>query len=96
MRAVQAAREGAKAMRALPLYRRAEILRAAAAKLLQETDTLGRLITPESGKTIREAKAEVARAVVYLCPAYSRAGSDQRKIRGRTAAARACASQGRR
>lgn len=60
--AVKQAQQGAEVMRKMPLYRRAEILTTTGQILLRETETLARLITAESGKTIRETRAEVARA----------------------------------
>ncbi len=60
-RAVAAAEEGAKAMAALTLYERAEILDRMRALLARDAEEFARLIASESGKPIREARTEVDR-----------------------------------
>ena len=77
---MRAAQEGAKAMRALPLHRRAQILAEAGQRLLQETEPLARLIVSEAGKTIREARAEVARAAGI----FQLAAGETRRLHGET------------
>ena len=46
-----------------PLFRRAEVLDRVAVLLREQTEQIAGLITSETGKTIREARAEVGRAV---------------------------------
>jgi glyceraldehyde-3-phosphate dehydrogenase (NADP+) len=60
--AVAGAVEGAAVMRAMPAYERFRILRRAAELMEQRTDDLGRLISQEEGKTLKEGRAEAARA----------------------------------
>ncbi|MDW8207323.1 MAG: aldehyde dehydrogenase family protein [Chloroherpetonaceae bacterium] len=79
-RAVQAAREGARQMRALPQHRRVAILAAAAQRLTAEAEPLAHLLTAETGKTIREARAEVARAATIL----QLASEEARRLHGET------------
>lgn len=78
--AVKQAQEGAEQMRQMPLYRRAEILTATGQILLRETETLARLITAEAGKTIRETRAEVARAAGI----FQLAAEETRRLHGET------------
>ncbi len=78
--AVEEAHEGAKVMRVMPLHRRAEILGKTAQKLLQETETLARLIVSEAGKTLREARAEVVRAAGI----FQLAAEETRRLHGET------------
>ena len=78
--AVRSARIGATAMRALPLHRRAAILAEAGRRLAGESETLARLITAESGKTIRESRAEVGRAASI----FQLASEEARRIHGET------------
>ena len=59
--AVKNAAIGATRMRGMPAHRRAAILAKTAELLTAETESLGRLITREAGKTIRESRAEVLR-----------------------------------
>jgi acyl-CoA reductase-like NAD-dependent aldehyde dehydrogenase len=61
-RALAAAVEGAKVMRATSGYDRAKILRAAADLMGQRADKLGRLISTEEGKVLAEGWYEVSRA----------------------------------
>ncbi|HEY2893085.1 MAG TPA: aldehyde dehydrogenase family protein [Pirellulales bacterium] len=61
-RALAAAVEGARIMRAMPGYDRAQILRRAADLMGRQSDRLGRLISTEEGKILAEGTAEVARA----------------------------------
>ncbi len=60
--AVAGAVEGAAVMRRMPAYERYQILRRAAELMEQRTDELGRLISQEEGKTLKEGRAEAARA----------------------------------
>ena len=78
--AVAEAQAGAKEMRGLPLHRRAAILAEAGRRLLAETDPLGRLIVSETGKTIREARAEVTRAAGI----FQLAAEETRRLHGET------------
>jgi glyceraldehyde-3-phosphate dehydrogenase (NADP+) len=78
--AVKQAQEGAEIMRKMPLSRRAEILTATGQILLRETEPLARLITAEAGKTIRETRAEVARAAGI----FQLAAEETRRLHGET------------
>ncbi len=60
--AVEAAAAAAPVMRELTLAERADILRKAHQKVLDQQDELARTISSESGKPIREARLEVERA----------------------------------
>lgn len=61
-RALTAAIEGARLMRAMPGYERAAILRKAAELMAQRSESLGRLISSEEGKVLAEGRFEVSRA----------------------------------
>jgi acyl-CoA reductase-like NAD-dependent aldehyde dehydrogenase len=61
-RAVAAAQKGAEAMAALTQYERAELLQRMRSLLERDAEEFARLITLETGKTIREARGEVSRA----------------------------------
>lgn len=61
--AVAAAFESREMARTLPAHRRAAALDAMAASLAARAEEFARLITEEMGKTLRESRAEVARAV---------------------------------
>ena len=61
-RALAAAVEGAKIMRAIPGYERFQILHKASELVRSRRDELARTISLEEGKTIRESTAEAARA----------------------------------
>jgi glyceraldehyde-3-phosphate dehydrogenase (NADP+) len=63
-RATQAAVDARPAMRALPAYRRAEILRAVAAELRRDRDDVAWTLAGEVGKPIRDALTEVDRAAM--------------------------------
>jgi glyceraldehyde-3-phosphate dehydrogenase (NADP+) len=78
--AVGEAQEGARTMRAMPLHRRAAILTATARRLGEEAESLAQLITAESGKTIRETRAEVARAAGI----FQFASEETRRLHGET------------
>lgn len=58
--------EGAKTMRALPPRDRAALLRRASAGVTERADDLAATLCAESGKPIREARGEVARAAETL------------------------------
>ncbi|HTQ40785.1 MAG TPA: aldehyde dehydrogenase family protein [Pirellulales bacterium] len=62
-RALAAALEGARLMRALPGYERFRILRATAQLMHGQSGQLARTISLEEGKPIRESRVEVARAI---------------------------------
>src|SRR5262249_52852888 len=61
-RALEAAADGAKTMRAMPGYQRYQILHKASALMRSRRDDLARTISLEEGKTIRESTAEASRA----------------------------------
>ena len=63
-RATEAAVAAAPAMRALPAYRRAEILRAVAESLRANRDDVAWTLAGEVGKPIRDARTEVDRAAM--------------------------------
>ena len=65
-RALQAAYEVAAEMRSMPAYRRAAILRRAADLVEQRGEELARLITEETGKTLRGSRVEVDRSLLTL------------------------------
>lgn len=79
-RAVRAAQGAAREMRGMPLHRRAAILSAAARLLRERTEILATLITSESGKTIRETRAEVERAAGI----FQLAAEETRRMHGET------------
>jgi len=61
-RAVVAAQKGAEAVASMTQYERAELLRRMRTLLERDAEEFARLVTLETGKTIREARGEVARA----------------------------------
>jgi glyceraldehyde-3-phosphate dehydrogenase (NADP+) len=61
--AVQAAVAGFEAMRVLPVYERARALREISAGIKSRREELGRIMSLEAGKPIRDALVEVDRAV---------------------------------
>ena len=65
-RALATAVRGARAMRRLTGYERAQILRKAADLMIQRSEDLARTITLEEGKIIGEARFEVSRAVEII------------------------------
>ena len=65
-RAITAAQKGAKAMAALTLHERAEMLQRMKGLLERDAEEFARLVTLETGKTIREARGEVARSAQTL------------------------------
>ena len=79
-RAVQTAQNAAREMRCLPLHRRAAILSEAARLLRVRVESLAQLITSESGKTIRETRAEVERAAGI----FQFASEETRRLHGET------------
>jgi glyceraldehyde-3-phosphate dehydrogenase (NADP+) len=79
-RAVRTAQEGAAVMRAMPLHRRSAILAETARLLLADLEPMARLITSEAGKTIRESRAEVARAAGI----FQLAAEETRRLHGET------------
>lgn len=60
--AIAAAQAGARAMAALTLYERAELLERMRQLLARDVEEFARLISSESGKPIREARAEAERS----------------------------------
>jgi acyl-CoA reductase-like NAD-dependent aldehyde dehydrogenase len=65
-RALATAVRGARTMRGLSGYQRAQILRKAADLLTQRTDDFARTITLEEGKVLAESRFEVSRAAEIL------------------------------
>lgn len=78
--AVRRAQDGAEEMRKIPLCRRAEILATVGQILLRDTEALARLMTAEAGKTLRETRAEVARAAGI----FQLAAEETRRLHGET------------
>jgi acyl-CoA reductase-like NAD-dependent aldehyde dehydrogenase len=76
--AVAAAQEGAKAMAALPAWRRAEILLRAAGMIRERKEEFARLIAAEAGKALKWARAEVERAIWT----FTIAAEEARRIEG--------------
>ena len=76
--AVASAVRGARAMAALPAYRRAEILLAASGALRTQAEEFAVVLTREMGKPIVESRAEVNRAVQTL----TLAGEEAKRVRG--------------
>jgi acyl-CoA reductase-like NAD-dependent aldehyde dehydrogenase len=68
-RAVEAAREGAKAMAALTPYERAELLDRVREEIRKNAEEFTRLVCAESGKPIKEARVEVDRSQQTLIAA---------------------------
>lgn len=79
-RAVKRAVEACEEMRQMPLHQRAEILERTADLLRNDQEKMARLITSESGKTIRESRAEVARAAGI----FDHAAGEARRLHGET------------
>ena len=77
-RAVKAAQAGAEAMAGLTQYERAELLQRMRSLLERHAEEFARLVTLETGKTIREARGEVARAQQTLAASADAA----RNLRG--------------
>ncbi|MEN2738399.1 aldehyde dehydrogenase family protein [Microbacterium sp. X-17] len=67
--ALDAARQGAREMAALPGYERAAILRRAAEEVHQRVARIGRVMARETGKAVSDCRTEVARAAdtLLLC-----------------------------
>ncbi|HEV2471573.1 MAG TPA: aldehyde dehydrogenase family protein [Chthonomonadales bacterium] len=78
--AVARAAEAARAMAAMPLHVRSDQLNGAADRLIAQGRQMAELITSESGKTIRESRAEVARAAGIL----RLAAEETRRLHGET------------
>ena len=62
--ALDAAVRGTAALRAVPAWRRAEILHAVALRLLADRERFARTIALEAGKPITQARVEVERAAL--------------------------------
>ena len=77
-RAVRAAQAAAPAMRALPAWRRAEILVGVSQLLQSERDPIGRRLAGEVGKPLRDAFTEVDRAAMT----FQVAAEEARRIGG--------------
>jgi glyceraldehyde-3-phosphate dehydrogenase (NADP+) len=76
--ATRAAVAAAPAMRELPAWRRAEILRRVADRLRSDRDEAGRLLAGEVGKPLRDALTEVDRATMT----FEVAAEEARRIAG--------------
>ncbi len=76
--ATRAAVAAAPAMRALPAWRRAEILRTVAGRLREGRDALGRTLAGEAGKPLRDALTEVDRGAMT----FEVAAEEARRIEG--------------
>ncbi len=72
-RAAESNAQGAKAMRALPLLTRVELVRRLGAALRAQSEALARLLTLESGKPIVESRGEVEYAASFFDHAASAA-----------------------
>jgi len=68
-RAVAAAREGARAMAAMPNYERADLLLRIRDLLIRDAEEFTRLICMETGKPIKEARVEASRCTETLVAA---------------------------
>ncbi len=77
-RALAAALEGARLMRAMPGYDRARLLRKAAAIMAERAGHLGHLISSEEGKTLAEGEFEVSRA----CETIDLSAEEARRLGG--------------
>ncbi len=76
--AITAAEAGAETMRLLPRVERSAILNRTALAIESETDDLAQLLAGEVGKTLREARGEVARAV----QTFTLAAEEARRLAG--------------
>ncbi len=76
--AASAAVEAAPAMRALPAHQRAAVLRTASAELTARRDEIGRTLSGEAGKPIKDAMTEVDRASMT----FEVAAEEARRIGG--------------
>ena len=65
-RAIEGAVEGAQVMRALPAYERYRILHRASELMIERQEELGRTISMEEGKVLREGVAEAGRSAVTI------------------------------
>lgn len=74
-RAIAAAQRGAKAMAGLTQYERAELLQRMRNLMERDAEEFARLVTLETGKTIREARTEVGRAQQTLAASADAARS---------------------
>ena len=77
---LERAREGAKAARAVPSHRRAEILEGTAALIEKDARTLAETIAREAGKPLKYARKEAHRAAVTM--RFS--GEEAKRIYGET------------
>ncbi|MCK4548323.1 MAG: aldehyde dehydrogenase family protein [Candidatus Eisenbacteria sp.] len=78
--AVSAAKQGLEQMRELTAGERAAILLRAAGRMKEEQEQLARLIAQEVGKTITEARGEVARAI----NTFALSSEEAKRIHGET------------
>jgi len=76
--ALAAAEAARPKVRALPRSERAKILYEVSRKLIARSDEIGRLLAAEAGKTLKEARAEVARAA----NTFAFAGDEAKRIAG--------------
>jgi acyl-CoA reductase-like NAD-dependent aldehyde dehydrogenase len=65
-KAIAAAKQGARAMKALTNYERAELLQRITAIVKRDVEEFGRLICAETGKPIKEARGEAERTLQTL------------------------------
>jgi glyceraldehyde-3-phosphate dehydrogenase (NADP+) len=79
-KAIDSALVGFRINRSLPSYRRIEILQKAARIMEERKEELARTISCEGGKTIREARKEILRAINTI----TIAGEEARRIIGET------------
>ncbi len=79
-KAIRSAQAGFKIMRDMPAHKRAEILRLTSERIREQSEDFAHVLVREVGKTIREARGEVARAV----QAFTVASEEAKRIRGQT------------
>ncbi len=78
--AVKQAQSALPALKAFPLYQRADALMKIAVTLREVAEEIALLVVRETGKTIREARAEVGRAALI----FQIAGEEARRLHGET------------
>lgn len=78
--AVQSAVRGFEVMSSLPTYKRADLLRSITEKLKERKEDFARTITLESGKPIKDSRAEVERAIMT----FTIASEETKRLNGET------------
>ncbi|WP_413309377.1 aldehyde dehydrogenase family protein [Bacillus sp. 1P10SD] len=78
--AITAAHQAAREMKEIPAYKRAEILEKVAGHIKSEREECARLISDESAKPLKAARAEVDRTIMT----YTFAAHEARRIHGET------------